>query len=150
MDLVVAIATNVVLGGVLLALFLLGHGEDDVRLRDEDEALRVFRSQFPDAAGAVTLTVDRRAALLALDPGTTIGLLERRGRKWASRALSPHDLLAVELANDETLRVTLADFGWPRASFKIADADKRAAWRARLHEFMAIDARRSPAESAHA
>jgi hypothetical protein len=150
MQLVVPIAANVVLGIVLAALFLSRRASDDARLNDGDEALRLFRRQFPDADGAVVVAADYRGALIALHQGTAIGLLERRGRRWTARRLAPGDLRSVDLAGSDTLSLTLADFGWPRARFQIADPEARAAWLARLQSFVAGAAGRQPPVSSHA
>lgn len=150
MDLLLPIAANVVLGIVLFALFFSKRTVDDARLTDGEEALGLFRRQFPDADGTATVTVDHRAALIALAYGAGIGLLDRRGRRWTMRELLPRDIRSVALAGSDTLTVTFADFGWPRAHFQIADRDACAAWFTRLKSFAARGVERRSAVSSHA
>ncbi len=148
MQLVIPIAANLMLGIVLLVLFLSRRTLDHSSLSDGGEALRVFRRQFPDADGPATLTADRRGALIQLRHGTGIGLLQRRGRRWTARELTPRELRSVTRTGSGTLILSLADFGWPRAHFQIADPEACTAWLARLELFAAGGApRRAPVSS---
>ena len=150
MQLVTPIVANVVLGMVLLVLFRLRRNVDAASLTDAGEALTVFRRQFADADGPATLTADRRGALIQLRQGTGVGLLQRRGRRWTARELAARDLRSVTRTGSDTLILSLADFGWPRAHFQLADAEACAAWLARLELFAAAGARRRSPVSAHA
>ncbi|HMK84667.1 MAG TPA: hypothetical protein VK437_01810 [Steroidobacteraceae bacterium] len=129
-ELVISIAVNVVLGGVLAVLLWRKRAGDPVRLKGAAEAVDTFRRYFPDAAGTATLSADRRAALI--DLGGTIGILERRGRRWNARILVPSELSRVQSERDGTITLVFADFGWPRARFRIEEADARAQWLGRL------------------
>lgn len=129
MELVIAIALNVALGLVLLAL-LWSRRHDAGRLSSEAEAEALFRAQFPDAAGVATLSADGRGALIQLPRG--IGVLVRAGRRWNARLIMPRELTHAQQDSAGAISLTFADFGWPRARLPIADADVRAAWLARL------------------
>jgi len=144
MHLLVPIAANVVLGIVLAALFLARRTSDDVRLRDGDAALQLYRRRFPDADGSATVSADERGALIALANGSGVGLLQRCGRRWAARELATRDIRSVTVMGGDTLRIALADFGLPRAHIRIADAGARAAWLARLGAGAAVDAAHRP------
>jgi hypothetical protein len=134
MELAIAIAANVVLGAVLLGLFAWQRSHDGARLAGGVDALATFRRQFPDAIGVATVASDARSALLALRDGAGIGLLHLHGRRWNAREILPGDLRAVTVTQGNTITLTLADFGWPRARVRIEDPDTRAAWLARLEE----------------
>jgi hypothetical protein len=135
MELVLAIAVNVVLGILLLALLYWKHTNDNVRLSSAEEALELFRAQFRDAIGKATVSADRRCALIELENG--IGVLERHGRRWNARLLVSRELASVRLGRDGCLRLRFADFGWPQARFVASDPDVRAQWLARLHALTA-------------
>jgi hypothetical protein len=137
MQLLIPIGANIALGLALFALFFSWRSVDDARLKDGDTALRQFREQFPDADGAATVTTDQRGALIALNHGTDIGLLQRRGRRWTARKIGARDIRSVALTQGNALRLSLADFGWPRAYFQFADPEARAVWLARLESFVA-------------
>ena len=146
----VPIAANVVLGVLLVALFLSRRTVDDARLGDGDAALRLYRAQFPDASGAATVTADERGALIALAEGSACGILQRRGRRWMAREIGADDLRSVSLTGPDTLCLALADFGWPRAQFRIADPGARSAWLTRLESLAARGAQRHAPVSTHA
>jgi len=150
MHLLIPMAANLLLGVILVALFVARRRVDDAHLADADAALRVFRVQFPDADGIATVTADQRGALIALSHGAGVGLLQRRGRRWTARRIRAGDVRAVGATGDDTLRLALADFGWPRAEFRIADATARTAWLARLESLAARRAGRPAPESTHA
>jgi hypothetical protein len=92
---------------------------------------------FPDSLGAVTVAADRRGALIDLQGGAGIGLLQRQGRRWNARVLAPGEISSARLDSDGAINLHFADFGWPRACIRIADADARAMWLARLHSLTA-------------
>jgi hypothetical protein len=131
MELAIAIAANVVLGCALLGLFAWNGGRDPPRLAGPEEALRIYREQFPDAEGAATVAAGGSAALIALRRGS-IGVLHRHGNRWNARELQAEDLGAVTLAREDTIALAFRDFGWPRARFRIADPQLRARWLSRL------------------
>jgi hypothetical protein len=150
MQLLIPIGANVALGLVLVALFFSRRSIDDARLNDGDAALRVFRAQFPDADGAATVTADHRGALIALSHGTHIGILQRRGRRWTARIIGARDIRSVALTRGNTLSLSLADFGWPRAYLQVADPEACTQWLARLESIVADGAEGRFPESTHA
>ncbi len=150
MHLLIPIAANVVLAIVLMALFLSRRTVDGARLADGDEALRLYRERFPDTTGVATVTADRQGALIALGHGAGIGLLQRRGRRWTARKLGAGDIRSVALTGGDTLIISLADFGWPRAQLPIADPEDRAAWLAGLGSLATTSAARTATVSTHA
>lgn len=150
MHLLIPIAANAVLAIVLMVLFLWRRTVDDARLADGEDALRLYRERFPDATGMATVTADRQGALITLGLGAGIGLLQRRGRRWTARRLGAGDIRSVALTGGDTLSLSLADFGWPRAHLPIADPDDRAAWLARLGSLATAGAARTATVSTHA
>jgi hypothetical protein len=150
MELVLAIAVNLALGILLLALLYWKHTNDDVRLSSAEEALEIFRKQFPDVLGTATVSADRRCALIELDGDGGIGVLERHGRRWNARMLVPREFSSVRLDRDGCLRLRFADFGWPRARFRTSDPEARAKWLARLDALTARAAGRHRADLGHA
>lgn len=144
MELAIAIAANVLLGILLLALFRWRGTSDGVRLAGSEQARDLFRAHYPDAViETTTLGTDARAALLALRHQPAIGLIQRHGRRWNVRALQAEDLRSAALVRGDTLRVELADFAWPRLDLRLEDADLRARWQARFAELAALrEARR--------
>ncbi len=148
-SLAIAIAVNLVLGGVLLALLLARRGRDEVCLGGASEAIAHFRIHYPDADGEVSVAADGRGALIELGGGA-VGLLERRGRRWNARLLAPGDVRAGDGAGGAGGRVRVADFCWPRARLCRADAEARAAWRARLGALTGAAARPPRQETRHA
>jgi hypothetical protein len=118
--LAISIGANVALGVVLLGILYGRRGVDEARLTDPDQALAQWRALDPRAHGRATLAADGRAALLELDDGS-LGLVERRGRRWAARSLDPRELVGVDATDDGSITLRFADFGWPRACVRIAD-----------------------------
>ncbi len=131
MDLVIPIAANVVLGLMLLAIFAWLRARDPAGLASPDEALALFRQRFPGAGGTASVSADGRSALIALRQEPGVGLLHRNGRRWNARELLPDDLRAVRCLGD-TIVLTFADFGWARIRVRLANAEARELWFARL------------------
>ena len=129
--LAISIGSNVVLGVVLLGLLYRRRGPDDARLDGPDEALIHYRAFDPAAEGSATLASDGRAALVELDDGS-LGLVERRGRRWAARALDPSELAGFDANEGGVLTLRFADFGWPRAQVRLTDLETRRHWLDRL------------------
>lgn len=129
--LTVAIVANIGIGVVLLAVLYRQRLSGPQSLTGPDQALARYRVLYPRANGAVTVATDGLAALLELDDGT-IGLVERRGRRWNVRAVSSSELLGVRRGADEAITLRFADFGWPRSRVLLADADTRERWIGRL------------------
>lgn len=130
-----SIALNVALGIVLFALLRRQSGDDGVRLHGNAEAVRIFMSQFPDLQGAASVADDGRGALIELESGGGVGLLERRGRRWNARVIRPGDLASAPTSariEGECLCIGFADFGWPRSRLRFGDAGARSTWLARL------------------
>jgi hypothetical protein len=131
-ELAISIAVNCMLGVILLALLIWKRTPDTVRLSEPDEAMEQFKRYFPEAVGAATVADDRRSALIDLKCGGAVGILQRQGRRWNALTLESGQLSSVELGRNEIIQLKFADFGWPRAQIRIADADARALWIGRL------------------
>ena len=131
MELILPIAVNVVLGLALLGLFVWVRWRDPPALGSSEEALRIFREQFPEASGTASVSADGRGALLALAPGPQVGLLHRNGRRWNARELSPGDLRSAKLRGDGIV-LSFTDFGWGRITLRLPEAALREQWLARL------------------
>ncbi|MDE2293911.1 MAG: hypothetical protein KGL36_00485 [Gammaproteobacteria bacterium] len=129
--LAISIGSNLVLGIVLFGLLYRRRGTDQARLADTGDALRHYRSLDPAARGRAILASDGRAAFVELDGGD-LGLVERRGRRWAARALETNELTGVDASGDGTITLRFADFGWPRARVRIEDPVLRRRWLDRL------------------
>ena len=134
LELLIAIGFNVVVGVLttLLIYFFWTRKRGDAGLADADTALGLFREHFPEAGGSTTLTTDRRNALIDLSDGTGIGLLQGHGHRWNAHWLKPGDVASVRVSGETKLQVRFTDYGSPRASLLLADANERAAWLARL------------------
>ena len=138
LELLIAIAFNVFVAALtaLLIYLVWSRKRDDASLADASAAMGLFRDYFPDAAGlsqaAVTLTSDRRNALIELPDGAGVGLLQGHGRRWNARILQPGDIASARVFENATLRLKFTDYGSPSASLVLADADERAVWLARL------------------
>lgn len=130
MELAIAIAANLVVGAILLALFAWRRTQR-VRLGEPDEALAIFRQHFPEAVGTGTLDADGSGALISLRNGSSVGLVHGHGRRWIARELNAGDLRSVAVDGD-TITLSFADFGWPRSSIRLADPAVRASWISRL------------------
>src|SRR5271165_1307347 len=115
----ISILVNIALGIVLFALFRWKGRDDGVRLQGSAEAMQIFRSQFPDVRGEATLAADGRGALIDIEPGGAVGILERRGRRWNARVILPGDPSSAQIKRD-VLCIRFADFGWPRSCLRIA------------------------------
>jgi len=131
MELAIAIAANVVIGLVLLALFAFHRVPDSLRLAGPQEALAIYHRQFPDAVGSATVAADGNTALISLQQEAGIGLIHRQGRRWNARELLPEDLRSV-IVDGDTITLSIADFGWPRSQVRITDPGTRTSWLSRL------------------
>ncbi len=140
MELAIAIAANILLGLILLGSFAVLRRHHVAVLDGPEQALRVYTEQFPDTGGAAIVSDDRTTALIALHHRVDIGLVQRHGRRWNAREIRPKDLASVRLVGDDTIRLSLADFGWPRAPIRIQDRATRAMWLARLDALVTSDA----------
>lgn len=129
--LAIAIAANVLLGLVLLGVLFRRRTADAERLTEPAQALEQYRLLHPRAGGSVSIAVDGRAALLELADGT-VGLIERRGRRWSVRSVEPAELAGVEGKGDDVIAIRFADFGWPRSRLRLADPALRQHWIERL------------------
>ncbi len=140
MELAIAIAANILLGLILLGSFALLGRQDAAVLEGPEQALRVYTDLFPDASGAAMVCDDKTSALIALHHRTGVGLVHRHGRRWNARELQPKDVASVGLVGDDTIRLSLTDFGWPRAHIRIQDRTARTIWLARLDALVTSDA----------
>ncbi|MGO9512905.1 MAG: hypothetical protein ACLP2F_04580 [Steroidobacteraceae bacterium] len=143
-ELAISIAVNIVLGVVLLALLYWKRTGDAVRLAGAGEAMDLFAMHFPGAVGEATVAADHRSALIDLQRGSGVGLLQRQGRRWNARTLAPGEVSSVEADSDGTIELRFADFGWPRAQLRIADANARALWLERLNSLKEQRSSRHP------
>jgi hypothetical protein len=131
MEFVVPITAHLIVGLLLLGLFAWRRSSESMQIAGAEQALALFREHFPDASGTVTVAADGAGALVKLGNGAGVGILERRGRRWNARQLGPRDLRSVSLRG-EVIDLTLADFGYPHARFRLSDARARTDWIARL------------------
>lgn len=131
MDLILPIAVNVVLGLALLALFAWVRRREPPGLASAEEALRIFREQFPDVSATASLSADGRGALLMLSQAPHVAVLCRNGRRWNARELSPGELRSVRVRGDAVV-LSFTDFGWGRIQLRLADVAAREQWLARL------------------
>jgi hypothetical protein len=140
LELLIAIGFNVFIAALtaLLIYFVWTRKRSDASLADASAAMGLFRdhlpemADIPETAGPVTLTTDRRNALIELPNGAGVGLLQGHGQRWNARILQPGDVASVHVSEDATLQLKFADYSGPRASLVLADADERAVWLARL------------------
>jgi hypothetical protein len=134
LELLIAIGFNLLVAAItaLLIYFYRIRKRDIPGLADPGAAMDLFRDQFPDSAGSATLTTDRRSALIDLPGRTGVGLLQGHGHRWNARLLQPGDVASVQVSANTTLRLRFTDYGSPRASLLLTDADERALWLARL------------------
>ncbi len=139
-ELAIALAANIVLALILLGTFAVLGMRHAAELEGPEEALKVYNEQFPGASGAAIVSDDRTSALIALHHRAGIGLVHRHGHRWNAREIQPKDLDSVRLVGDDTIRLSLADFGWPRAQIRIRDRAARATWLARLDAMAASNA----------
>jgi hypothetical protein len=136
MELAIAIAANIVVGAILLALFAWRRASGGVSLTSPEEAMAMYRRQFPDITASATVASDGLAALLLLTGSRKIGLLHRQGLRWCARELLPEDLRSATV-DGEALVIRLHDFGWPCSRVRIADPEVRGKWLLRLQELAA-------------
>ena len=140
LELLIAIGFNVFVAALtaLLIYFVWTRKRSDPSLADANSAMGLFREHLPEMAdvpetvGTVTLTTDRRNALIELPDGAGVGLLQGHGRRWNARILQPGDVASVRVSAEATLQLKFADYSGPRASLVFAGADERAAWLPRL------------------
>jgi hypothetical protein len=133
-ELFIAIGFNVFVGVLTTLLIYLYwiRKRGAVPLADAETALKLFRDHFPEANGTVTMTTDRRDALIDLADGVSVGLLQGHGHRWNAHWLKPGDVAFIRVSQEDELQVRFTDYGSPRASLFITDANERAAWLARL------------------
>jgi hypothetical protein len=133
-ELLIAIGFNVFIGVLTTLLIYLYwiRKRGTIPLADADTALGLFRDHFPEANGTATVTTDRRNALIDLADGVGIGLLQGHGHRWNAHWLKPGDVASVRVSEENKLQVRFTDYGSPRASLFITDANERAAWLTRL------------------
>jgi hypothetical protein len=144
-----AIVVNLVLGVVLVGLLALRLRPDTVTVDTPEEAMRLFRTSFPDAVGRAVPASDGRGALIELDADAGLGLLLRSGRRWNARHLAARDLASVRSTN-EVIEIRFKDFAWPRARLRFDDAATRAAWSARIEGMLLPPRGSSREEMRHA
>lgn len=121
----------VVLGisGLVFLVHLMG-GTKRPTYADEAEATAALLLDYPDAdIRRTTLADDGRAALFELASG--VGYAAPFGEGRLTRIFQAGDIRLVDDGQDG-LTLHLTDYTAPRLSMKIAGADDRAVWQARL------------------
>lgn len=117
------------IGGLVLLVHFLG-GTKRPLYADDAAAEAALTSDYPHADIRQTLLADdRRAALFELAEG--VGFAAPFGEGRLTRVLGPDDVKIVEDGPDG-LTIRLTDFTAPRLTVRMANADHRAAWKARL------------------
>jgi len=151
-ELMISLGVNVVLGlvVVLLVIAYRRRFRHELRLANRAAALEAFRAQFPDARGTATVMSDGQAALLTLDEGGEIALVQRHGDRWIARMLSPGAISAADGHQEGVIRLKFADYGWPGTQLLIADNDERTAWLARLQALKAPSSASARTDLSHA
>jgi hypothetical protein len=129
-ELLFSIGVNLVLGVVVLVLLVWKRRPDTVRLVTEADAVAEFQRHYPDATGTAIVSADGLAALI--ETGTGPGLLMAHARRWNARMLVAPEFAAVRAADETSLELRFADFGWPRARLRFADREAASRCRARL------------------
>ena len=133
-ELLIAIGVNVLIGALtaLIIYFSRSSRKQGARLADASTALELFRRQFPDATGTVTVTADGRNALIDLGERAGIGLLQSHGQRWNARILQAGDVASLTASGYSTLELRLTDYANPRASLLLPSADAQFLWLGRL------------------
>jgi hypothetical protein len=133
-ELLIAIGVNVLIGALtaLLLYFFRKSHQRTPGLANASVAMDLFRHQFPEVSGTATVTADGRNALIDLEAGTGIGLLQAHGQRWNARILQAGDVVSLATSGDSTLELRLTDYANPRASLLLPSADARFLWLGRL------------------
>lgn len=139
-ELWIAIGINLALGALLYLLLLWFARPDEARLANEDDARRLFAEHYPVAVSAVLLCDAGRSALLAVERGARMGLVDRHARRWNVRLFSAAELARVQLDERGAICIRFRDFGWPSARLNIGDANVRRQWHQQLMHLSAADA----------
>ncbi len=117
------------IGGLVLLVHFLG-GTKRLKYQDEAAAGAALRADYPYARIRQTvLADDQRAALFDLADG--VGFAAPFGEGRLTRVLRPDDVSGVEDGPDG-LTIHLTDYTAPRLTVRLANAETRAAWKARL------------------
>lgn len=117
------------IGGLVLLVHFLG-GSKRLRYEDEAAAGAALTADYPNTRIRQTvLADDQRAALFDLAEG--VGFAAPFGEGRLTRVLGPDDVSGVEDGPDG-LTIRLKDYTAPRLTVRMANAEARAAWKARL------------------
>lgn len=117
------------IGGLVLLVHFLG-GSKRPRYADAAAAETALTSDYPNATIRQTMLADdQRAALFELADG--VGFAAPFGEGRLTRVLGSGDVKQVDDGPDG-LTIRLTDYTSPRLKVQIANADDRAAWKARL------------------
>lgn len=117
------------IGGLVLLVHFLG-GSKRLRYADEAVAAAALLADYPHARIRQTvLADDQRAALFELAEG--VGFAAPFGEGRLTRVLAPDDVTGVE-DGPNGLTIRLTDYTAPRLTVRLANAEARAAWKARL------------------
>lgn len=117
-------------GALLAALHLVGWSSP-ATLDGAESVRSQLAVDHPDwAVESVVVGTDGQAALVEL-AGGGLGLVAVLGDRFVSRRLGPGSLTALR-ADPDTVRLHLADVGFPRARLALPDTPARAPWVQRL------------------
>ena len=117
------------IGGLVALIHFLG-GTKRLKYTDEAAAALALTTDYPNARIRETfLADDQRAALFDLADG--VGFAAPFGEGRLTRVLAPNDVTGVE-EGPEGLTIRLTDYTAPRLTVRMANAEQRAAWKARL------------------
>lgn len=117
------------IGGLVLLVHFLG-GTKRPRYDDEADAAAALTVDYPNAIICQTMLADDgKAALFELADG--VGFAAPFGEGRLTRVLGPNDVRRVDERPDG-LTIRLTDYTAPRLTVRLANAEARAAWKARL------------------
>lgn len=117
------------IGGLVLLVHLLG-GSKRLSYEDDAAAREALLTDYPHARIRQTvLTDDQRAALFELAEG--VGFAAPFGEGRLTRVMGPDDVSGVD-DDPDGLTIRLKDYTAPRLTVRLANAEARAAWKARL------------------
>ncbi|HTV50141.1 MAG TPA: hypothetical protein VME21_03070 [Steroidobacteraceae bacterium] len=130
-ELLIAIAANVLVGVIAVALLLRRRSHPQRHLPlDQRSAPQIFQSQVPDAV-ATLVACAADAALFDLQGGG-VGLVQRHGHRWNARVLQAGSIAALQVHEPATLELRFSDYAAPRLRLRIDDPAERQLWLQRL------------------
>ena len=124
----IAIGVNLALGALLATLLLCLNRRDEAYLTGELEARRLFADHYSVVVSSVLVCDAGRSALLSLERGLYMGLIDRHARRWTIRLFGAAELRRVDLDEAGAIHIRFIDFGWPSARLMVSDASLRSDW----------------------